>query len=460
MDESYKSTIIVLLINQKNNIIRIMEFVGIDEMKLVKKRKDGSQKVLKSLQHKVSQPQLQPWKILVVDDEHDIHAMTELNLKNFEFEGRSLHILQAKSGQQAKEILRKESNIAVILVDIVMETDDAGLDLVNYIRGELKNNLIRIVVRTGQPGMHLEKTVIEQYDIDDYKNKSELNIDNLRFTIRTTLKVYRDLIALELMNQHLEKKVQERTLQLERQNQALQDLNRDKNEFLAIAAHDLKNPLHAIKGSTEIIEMTLEEEQFTTKPKMVQFLSMISVSAERMSNLVTNLLDVNAIETGQFAANYQQTDVYPILEKIIAEYREKARIKQIELHVNIQATSHLIYTDANLLYQILDNLLSNAVKYSPFHKQIFVRLFNQSQTIQIEIQDQGQGFSEEDQTKLFGKFSRLSAKPTNGEHSTGLGLFIVKKLVDALHGQIDCKSQQGQGATFILTLPIKPDILP
>jgi signal transduction histidine kinase len=111
-----------------------------------------------------------------------------------------------------------------------------------------------------------------------------------------------------------------------------------------------------------------------------------------------------------------------------------------------------------MLYQILDNLISNAIKYSPLNKQIFVRILSQAETIQIEIQDQGQGFSADDHSKLFGKYTRLSAKPTNNEHSTGLGLFIVKKLVKALHGNIYCESTLGQGATFILTIPKQPTL--
>lgn len=93
------------------------------------------------------------------------------------------------------------------------------------------------------------------------------------------------------------------------------------------------------------------------------------------------------------------------------------------------------------------------MKYSPFEKQIFINIFNQQQNIKIEIKDQGQGLSAEDKNQLFGKFARLSAKPTNDEHSTGLGLFIVKKLVTVLNGEVQCESEFGQGATFILTIP-------
>jgi signal transduction histidine kinase len=104
--------------------------------------------------------------------------------------------------------------------------------------------------------------------------------------------------------------------------------------------------------------------------------------------------------------------------------------------------------------QVLDNIISNAVKYSPHRKNIFIRLKSSSEAVRIEIQDEGPGISPDDMQKLFGKFARLSARPTGGEHSTGLGLSIVKKMVEAMNGRVWCESELGKGATFIVELPI------
>ena len=103
--------------------------------------------------------------------------------------------------------------------------------------------------------------------------------------------------------------------------------------------------------------------------------------------------------------------------------------------------------------QVLENLVSNAVKYSPPGKNIFVRLQHSAEAVRCEVQDEGPGLSPEDQKKLFGKFARLSAKPTGGEHSTGLGLSIVKKMVEAMNGKVWCESELGKGATFIVEFP-------
>ncbi|MEK7990450.1 MAG: ATP-binding protein [Thiotrichaceae bacterium] len=262
------------------------------------------------------------------------------------------------------------------------------------------------------------------------------------------------ILELQGLFNNLEQKVHTRTQQIEQKNKDLVLLNQEKNEFLGIAAHDLKNPLQAIQGSAELIEITLKEDGFKNKDEVVEFASMINISAERMFDLITNLLDVNAIESGKIIVNAREINILPILQKIVTEYTEKAFLKNIEVNFEPQLNCYMAYIDVNILHQVLDNLISNAVKYSPFDKIIYVRIFLQeSSQVRIEIQDQGQGLSPEDQAKLFGKFTRLTAKPTGDEHSTGLGLFIVKKLVSVLNGKVWCESKEGQGATFIITFP-------
>ena len=137
-----------------------------------------------------------PWKILIIDDEPGIHDVTHLSLKDFEFDGRGLQFLNAYTAEQARLLLEEHNDIAVALVDVVMEAEHAGLDLVKYIRETLNNNLIRLVLRTGQPGQAPERQVIQEYDINDYKEKTELTAQKLYSTIYTSLRSYRDLVAL------------------------------------------------------------------------------------------------------------------------------------------------------------------------------------------------------------------------------------------------------------------------
>ncbi|MGJ8680311.1 DUF3369 domain-containing protein [Paraglaciecola sp.] len=136
------------------------------------------------------------WKVLIVDDEPSIHDVTKFALKNFVFEGRELEFVHAYTGEEAKSILLKYDDFALAFIDVVMETDRAGLDLIQFIRSDLKNRMIRIVLRTGQPGEAPERKVMLDFDINDYKEKSELTTQKLFSTILTSLRSYRDLESL------------------------------------------------------------------------------------------------------------------------------------------------------------------------------------------------------------------------------------------------------------------------
>jgi len=146
-----------------------------------------------------------PWRVLIVDDEPDVHTVTELALKRFEFDERDLEFLHAYSGIEAKEILVKENDIAIILLDVVMESDQAGLELVSYIRQTIMNSAARIILRTGQPGQAPEQTVIREYDINDYRNKAELTANKLSTLIYASLRSYRDICTLQRSKSGLEK---------------------------------------------------------------------------------------------------------------------------------------------------------------------------------------------------------------------------------------------------------------
>ena len=135
----------------------------------------------------------EPWKVIIADDEEEVHAVTRMVLDSFKFEGRGLELLSAYSGKETKELLRKHPDTAVLLLDVVMEEDATGLEVVKYIRQELQNSFVRIILRTGQPGQAPERQVTMEYDINDYKEKTELTAQKLFTTIIGLLRAYRDL---------------------------------------------------------------------------------------------------------------------------------------------------------------------------------------------------------------------------------------------------------------------------
>ncbi len=148
---------------------------------------------------------LPPWKVLIVDDEPDIHSVTKMALRKFRLNDRGLSFLHAYSGQEAKEIMAKNNDIAIIFLDVVMETDDAGLLVAKYVREELKNQFSRIVLRTGQPGQAPESRVIVEYDINDYKEKTELDNNKLFTTTYAALRAYRDIQLVDEARRYQER---------------------------------------------------------------------------------------------------------------------------------------------------------------------------------------------------------------------------------------------------------------
>lgn len=266
-------------------------------------------------------------------------------------------------------------------------------------------------------------------------------------------------------------------LEIEEQNRMLLDLDKEKNEFLGIAAHDLKNPVSAIQGVAEM----LQHDDFS--PAQVKKLSAVILdNSRRMFELITNLLDVNAIESGNLALQPVVFNANVMLSGVIDRFEQPASLKDIHIEPSLPEHTLFVFADNYATIQIIENLLSNAIKYSQPSQRICVRL-KESQILQtnriwtrdewlkmsdenesdldeyiekcvrFEIQDFGPGLTEEDKAHLFTKFARLSAQPTAGEHSTGLGLSIVKKLTDTLGGRVWCDSTFGHGATFTVELP-------
>ncbi|MBD1207410.1 MAG: hybrid sensor histidine kinase/response regulator [Ignavibacteria bacterium] len=394
-------------------------------------------------------PHLPGWKILIVDDDVEIHSVTRYALTDYAFQGQGVAVTSLYSARETREILPAIPDVAVILLDVVMETADAGLRLVEYIRNTLDNQFVRIILRTGQPGEAPEFEVIRKYDINDYKSKTELTNTKLLTAITSSLRSFSDIMEIEHYRQHLQHLVEERTRQLHKQNEELVALNAEKNEFLGIAAHDLKNPLSGIKSLSEMLLYSADD---LTDAYRQEFLHQILASSERMFELITNLLDVNAIEQQGIALSIVRLDSVPIVRMICDMYNTRAEAKQIRVLTEAPPEA-LVHADELAMQQVIDNIVSNAVKYSPHGKNITVRITQNSTTVRIAVQDEGPGLSEEDKTKLFGKFARLSARPTGGEHSTGLGLSIVKKMVEAMNGKVWCESELGKGACFIVELP-------
>lgn len=237
--------------------------------------------------------------------------------------------------------------------------------------------------------------------------------------------------------------------QLSAANDRLVQLNQEKNEFLSIAAHDLKNPLTVVRGMADLLAMGRMPTE-----KLRSTAEKISGQAIRMHDLIANLLDLNAIEEGRMNLNIESIDATKLVQQVCENFTEVAARKQIRLNYVSEIETSFVLADRRAALQVLDNLVSNAIKYSPSMTEVDVRMVGAADSVAIEVIDRGPGISDADQKKLFQRFTRLTARPTAGESSNGLGLSIVKRLVEAMNGRISCRSQLGKGTTFVLEFPL------
>lgn len=552
------------------------------------------------------------WPVLVVDDDPAVHEGTRFALSGYGLDGAGLELISAYSAAEARTLLSARRGMAVILLDVVMETDDAGLRLVDFVRRELKDDTVRIILRTGQPGQAPERRIIVDYDINDYKAKTELTADKLFTSLTAALRAYQQLKRLEetrrgleiiidaapmlldyksmqrlaegvltqvasLLNaacegilvlreqsgpqdavsvlagsgcyQHLaggdrprpldedvraivahafaerrhtfgdrwstlyvrtasgseivallkadrslsetdraliglftsrlsvafdnvilyeqlqraniglEQRVVERTGELMRANRRLamqrSDLRRAnqlKTEILGTVAHDLKNPLAVILGRTEMLGDMIAARPQPTEAMHAQ-IGHIRDTARRLTGMIESLIADAMNDAHDITLRRELLDVAALAREVSQANAPLAETKGQTLRSEIP-DSLTLHGDAERLREAMDNLISNAIKYSPPGGEIVVTVTREADDTVYAVRDHGPGLSPEDIGRLFGRFQRLSAKPTAGEGSTGLGLSIVKRIAELHGGRATAETHAPEpGSTFAIRLP-------
>ncbi|MGH7940523.1 MAG: ATP-binding protein, partial [Limisphaerales bacterium] len=229
----------------------------------------------------------------------------------------------------------------------------------------------------------------------------------------------------------------------------LKELAEDKDEILGILAHDLKNHLGGLNMTAKLL---CERVRGLHDERIQRLADNTFYTSGQLLAFVKDFL-ANAAAEHQFDPQLTTVDVADTAIGVIRIYEDRLRHKQIQVKTEFPDETLIARADAHALEQILGNLLSNAVKFSPNGKTIHVNVRPNGHWVEFSMRDEGPGFTEADKARMFRRYGRLSARPTGGETSTGLGLSIVRKLVLAMHGEITCESAPGQGATFTIRLP-------
>ena len=385
--------------------------------------------------------------LLVVDDQAAVIASVEEL-----FRGR-YQVLGARDVEAALALIRR-GQIAVVMADQRMP-GLSGSELLAQV-ASLEPDVTRILM-TAYADIDAVMQAINQGKIYYYVSKpwepNELEaIIDRAMDYHELLHERRRLIAeLQRANNELEAKVQARTQELQGKNIALEEINTQKNEFLGMAAHDLRSPIGNIQN---LAELMLDHDGEMAPEERAEIVTTIRNLSQGMMNLLNDLLDITTIESGKIDLQPTLVAIRPYLREIEHYHRLLAERKKIQLSMEIGDQLPLAVFDKERVRQVLNNLLSNAIKFSPPHTMVRLQLCSTPAGIEFSVIDQGQGVRAEEQGKLFGAFQLTRTHQTVEPQSTGLGLSICKKIVELHGGRIGVESEVGRGSRFFFILPM------
>ena len=231
------------------------------------------------------------------------------------------------------------------------------------------------------------------------------------------------------------------------QSKRLEKLIDDKDHIIRVLAHDLKNPLANITTISNILK---EEREIDQQKK---FIAMIEKVSSQAQGLVNNVLDMATMEDGSLRLKPENLSIKEVVNEAVSTMSEQARQKEIE--VTVSGGDANVYVDHTYLLLIFENLLSNALKFSQKKQKVAIDIFSESERVEVKVMDEGPGIKPEEEDQLFGKFTKLSARPTGEESSSGLGLSLVKRYIEQIGGKVWYDRDASKGATFVVELPVK-----
>lgn len=296
--------------------------------------------------------------------------------------------------------------------------------------------------------------------LGDYKRAAEsyrihIEMNENHYSEEAKIKVGNLQAIFEIEQARRESEIYKlKNIDLAEANKKLEVMNQEKNEFLNLVSHDLKNPLNSIFGFSTLL---VEDAAMLSKEEVSDFAANINISSMAMLDLINEILNSDLMDSGRYQVKNELVDLNSIINSLIGMNKFQLKHKEIKVVFEESSSSHL-FSDGNILKQIISNLFSNAIKFSMPGSNVYLNIYhneNKSSTF-IEVKDEGPGLTPEDKEKLFVKFAKLSAQPTAGESSTGLGLSIVKKLTDIIGGVIICESEPGKGTKFTVEVPLTP----
>jgi signal transduction histidine kinase len=362
--------------------------------------------------------------ILIVDDRPE-------NLFSLEsiIEGPGRNVICAESGNEALKLVLKYE-FCLIISDVQMPEMD-GFEMVEILRMNPKMKKIPIIFATA----------ISKEEKFVHKGYSEGAVDYMFKPLDSTIVSAKVDVFVTIFKQNK---------LVEKQNKKLLILNEDKNKFLGMAAHDIRNPLIIIQQYTKLILEDFKD----LDSDIVKYITRINVTSNFLHDMVEELLDISKIELGEFNVNKEPVNIHTIIKDSVKMNSFFSNRKKIKILTEVASDLSLVSLDSNKINQVLNNLISNAIKYSESNTKIIIKAYRIDGHFKVDVIDQGKGIQKNELDNLFKAYKTTSTVGTAGEKSTGLGLLIVKKIVEAHGGKTGVVSELNSGSIFSFVLPL------
>ncbi len=409
------------------------------------------------------------WKILVVDDDEDVHTVTHLSLDDVVFKKKSIEILDAYSAQEGMNIFREQQDIALILLDVVMEAYSSGLDLIKFIREDLKNNIVRIVLRTGQPGYAPEKKVILDYEIDDYRTKTELTHEHLFTLVISNLRSYNAFKRLDEYGRRLEDMVEEKTKELKKINSDLQSEKEKRmekemmlmqqsrlasvGEMIAAIAHQWRQPLNAVGLVIQDLKDAYVHNEFTAE-YLYKAVNKSMTQLNYMSNTINDFK--NFFKPSKTESLFKPDQAIKDSLSIISAQLKNNFIKIDYQNKAMKET--LIRGYPSEFAQVIINILNNARDaildarekgtLSRNEGEIAIEMYNNDKGTVIDISDDAGEIPDQILNRIFDPY--FTTKESH--KGTGIGLYVAKTIIETnMGGKLLVENREGS-VTFTIEL--------
>ncbi|MGK0249159.1 MAG: signal transduction histidine kinase [Oleispira sp.] len=388
--------------------------------------------------------------VLIVDDDEAVVQLTQLVFSRFRFERHALELICVYSGAEAIEVMSQRDDIAIVLLDVVMESDNSGFEVVRFIRDQLNNHITRILLRTGQAGLAPESQVVHDYDINDYISKTDATTDRLNLSIMNALRSYRDILRAEYFAQ--------RVITAELNQQQALKASQVKSAFLAHMSHEIRTPLNGVIG----MAIVLADTDLTSEQQ--GFLDDIHNSGRALMGIVNDVLDLSKIEAGKLELEPQSFKLKDLMDEVNSMFHASMMNKSIDFHQEIDSlVPEFLVADRIRLQQLIMNLLSNALKFTAdggyigFSLQMAEPSPIGGSFLIVTVSDSGIGINETRLRKIFDAYQQAEINTSRIYGGTGLGLSLCRQIAQLMSGYISVTSTLGKGSTFTAKVLVHSD---